>query len=357
MFPLISVVLPCRNEKETLGACIRELRAVAEKNNLVIEIIVSDSSEDGSEVIAKKEEVVLVEHGTEGYGFAVKEGVRHAKGDIIIYADADGTYRFSELPEFLKKLKEADVVIGSRFKGYIEKGAMPLSHRFFGTPFFNALLMIFFGIRISDSQSGYRAMKKQTFFDLNLKTNGMELATEMIIKAKRSHAIIKEVPIRYLRRKGISKLRRYRDGFAHLKYILLQTPFAFYSAAGSLFFAVGIFSLILLNFSSLPVPGVLDSATVKILFPLIGFQLLFFGLFAKTYLSVRFEEKSELMEKFYSIFKLRIAIGVGAVLILVPLFLKVAGISQEIFEPLLVSTILGLQIIFNSIVLSTLSIK
>ncbi len=357
MDSLVSIVLPCRNENETIGYCIEEVRMMSERARMRVEIIVSDSSEDGSDAIAERERVKVVKHDMEGYGLAIKKGEKEARGDIIVYADADATYPFSDIPLLVRELEHADIIIGSRFAGRMEREAMPLAHRFFGTPVLNFLLLLFFGIRVSDSQSGFRALRKKTFEDLRLKTNGMEFATEMLIKAKQMNMRIQEIPIRYARRKGISKLRRYRDGFAHLKYILLQTPFAFYSASGFLFFAVGIFSLILLNFSSLPAPGLLDSATVKILFPLVGIQLLFFGVFAKTYLSIRFEEKSEFVKKFYSIFRLKTAIGIGAVLIFVPLLLKVAGVSQEIFEPLLVSAIIGLQVIFNSIVLSTFSIK
>ncbi len=357
MFPLISVVLPCRNEKETLEACLKEIKSTAENNNLPIEIIVSDSSEDGSGAIAERGGAVLVEHGTEGYGFAVKEGVRHAKGTIIIYADADGTYRFSELPNFLKVLEGADIVIGSRLKGHVEKGAMPLPHRFFGTPLFNTLLRICFGIGISDSQSGYRAMRRQTFLELDLKTNGMEFATEMIIKAKQKHFVIAEIPIEYLRRKGISKLRRYRDGFAHMKYILLQAPLAYYLSTGAFLFALGVFSLALAHSAPFPIPAILNSATVKMLFPILGIQLLFFGCFAKTYLASRLGEQNESMKKFYAVFKLQSAIMLGALFIAIPLAFKILGAGDMIFEPLLVSTIVGLQIIFNSVLLSTLSIK
>jgi len=357
MNPIISVVLPCRNEKETIGQCIQKIQKVARNANLDIEIVISDSSEDGSNNIAKEWGAVIVKHDTEGYGFALKEGIKNAKGKIIVFADADDTYCFDDIPKLLKNLEGADIVMGSRLQGKIEKGAMPLLHRFLGTPLFNILLRVIFGIKVSDSQSGYRAMRKETFLKLDLKTNGMEFATEMLIKAKKLNLKIKEIPTDYFQRKGTSKLRRYRDGWAHLKYILLQAPFAFYSTFGFFFFAIGIFSLVFLNFTSLHIPNIFNSATVKILFPIVGVQFLFFGLFAKTYLLTHFEENNTFIKKIYSIFKLKTAISVGALLIFIPLFLKITGIEYGIFEPLLISTIIGVQIIFNSIILAILSIK
>jgi len=328
-----------------------EIKKIALKKNLTIEIIVSDSSKDGSDEIAKRKGALLIKHDMEGYGFAIREGVRHAKGEIVIYADADNTYHFADIPKFLEKLEEADIVIGSRFSGRIEKGAMPLSHRFLGTPLFNILLRFIFGIKISDSQSGYRAMRKKTFSELNLKTDGMEFATEMIIKAKKKNMKIKEIPIDYSKRKGVSKLRRYRDGMAHLKYILVQTPLAFYFTSGIFFFVVGITSLILANLPLQNLPALFNSATVKILFPILGIELIFLGFFAKTILYTKYKEENEFIRSFYLTIKFRTAIFISSLLILIPIIFKLAGHTDQLFEIFLMSTILGIQIIFNLLIL------
>ncbi len=348
----ISVILPCRNEKEAIAETIHEIQKTAEQYALDIEIIVSDSSHDGSDVIAEREGAKIIKHDKEGYGFAIKEGISHAGGDIIIYADADFTYRLSDIPKFLDALKTNDVVIGSRLKGKVEKGAMPFAHRFFGTPMLNMLLFIFFGIRISDSQSGFRVLKKKTFEDLHLKTNGMEFATEMLIKAERMNMRIKEVPIHYAKRKGTSKLRRYRDGFAHLKYILIQTPFSFYAGIGGMLCILGISGFTW----GKNVSPFLELATVKIFFPILGVQILFFGLFAKTYLMTRFNEPTDVLKKFYAEFRLPFALVLGLVFIGIAVYMKTTAGATH-FDIILVSATLGIQIIFNSIILSTLSIK
>jgi glycosyltransferase involved in cell wall biosynthesis len=353
MNSIISVVLPCRNEKETVGRCIREIKKVAGENSLSIEIIVSDSSNDGTEKIAETEGVRVIKHDTEGYGFAVKEGIKNASGEIIIYADADNTYQFTDIPKFLKELEKSDIVLGSRFRGTIETGAMPLLHRFLGTPLFNLLLFVLLGIKTSDSQSGYRALRKKTFLELDQKTNGMEFATEMMIKAKRKNLVIKEIATDYSRRGGTSKLRRYRDGFAHLKYILIQTPIVFYLVTGSMLFITGMIGLLWGNH----ITPFLASATVKIFFPILGIQILFLGLFAKTYLTTRLGETDEFIKNFYEKFKFSFALILGFLFIGGALVMKITGTSEVDFDKTLVSILIGLQVIFNSTILSTLSIK
>lgn len=342
----ISIILPCRNERESVGDCIKEIKEVLADHKIDSEIIVSDSSKDGSDKIARHEGAKVIKHDLEGYGVALKEGIKPAEGNIIVYADADGTYDFKEIPNFLNELKNNDIVMGSRFKGKIENGAMPFSHRFVGITLLNALLFLLFGIRVSDSQSGYRALRRETFLTLDLKTKGMEFSTEMLIKARKNNLKIKEIPISYACRKGNSKLRPYKDGFAHIKYILMQVPLAAYFAVGGILFLLGLLG----HFIG-------GTATVKILFPFIGIQITFLGLFAKTYLYAKLDEKIEFIQKFYSIFKLKTGISIGSLLILLPLLLKILGLTAGIFDPLFVSTIIGLQIIFNSLILSSLSIK
>ncbi len=347
----ISVILPCQNERETISSCVDEIRDVAEKNHLEIEIIVSDSSSDGSDRIAKEMGVIVLKHDTDGYGFAIREGVKRATGDIIIYADADGTYNFSDIPNLLENLEE-NIVIGSRLRGNIDQGAMPPLHRFFGTPLLNNLLRIFFGIKIGDSQSGFRAMSRRVFDALDLKTDGMEFATEMIIKARERHIPFREVPISYRKRKGVSKLRRYRDGFAHLKYIVLKIPFTLYRSVGFVFFLLGVMGL---GVGSM-IGGIFDSATVKIFFPVIGTELFFLGLFAKTYLMTRFGEEDGVITKWYSWFRLPFALFLGALFLLYAVITRIL-VPGFPFDRELVSVFLGFQIIINSLVLSFLSIR
>lgn len=349
----VSFILPCQNEKKALRQSIQEIKNECLKQDIVYEIVVSDSSTDGSDLIAKEEKTKLIKHDTNGYGFAIKQGIKHASYDTIIYADPDGSYDFHEFPKFLKELKENNIVLGNRLNGKISKGAMPFSHRFLGTPLLNLFIRIFFGISIYDSQSGFRVLNKKTFEKLNLVTNNMEFSTEMIIKAKRQGIKITEVPIQYRPRKGNSKLRPYKDGLAHLKYIILETSLITYAIIGGMFFSFGLIGL----FLGEKIKGIFNLATVKNLFPIFGLQIIFLGLFSKTYLYTKFKQENEFLKRFYQTFKLKHALFLGFFLIIVPVIFKITGTANDFLNPLLISILIGLQIIFNSFYLANLSIE
>lgn len=217
---MISVVLPCRNEEESIGICIREIRNALEGSDY--EIIVSDSSSDSSPLIAEKLGAVVVKH-EKGYGNAYREGFKRITGDYIVMADSDCTYNFSETPKLLEKLDDGyDMVIGSRFSGEIEDGSMPWLHRHVGSPFFNFLIRRFHGVNVTDSHSGFRAIRRDALQKLDLKSPGMEFASEMLIDAKRKGLRMTEIPICYRRRIGNSKMRSFRDGWRHMKLILSE---------------------------------------------------------------------------------------------------------------------------------------
>lgn len=219
----ITVILPCRNEEKTVGECIKKIQKVFSENKIKEEIIVSDSSSDNSAAIAKKMGVKVVKHDKEGYGYAYQAGIKHAKGNIIIIGDADNTYDFSEIPKLLSKAQWNDIVIGSRIKGKIHKRAMPWLHRYIGNPLISFILRLLFGSKVSDTQSGFRLIKKEAWEKLNLQTTGMEFATEMIIRATKQGMKITEVPIKYYPRKigSQSKLRTFKDGWKHLRFMFL----------------------------------------------------------------------------------------------------------------------------------------
>jgi len=217
----VSVVLPCQNEEVALGECIKQIKEVFKENNIRGEIIVSDSSTDKSPDIAKKSGVVLVKHNKEGYGNAYLEGFKHINGKYIFCADPDATYDFEEIPRFIREAQNDNVfVIGDRFKGRMDKGAMPLIHKYLGNPLLSFLIRKKFGGGVHDAHCGMRALTKNALKKLDLKTTGMELASEMIVKALENEMKIIELPIDYHKRKGESKLRTFPDGWRHLKYIL-----------------------------------------------------------------------------------------------------------------------------------------
>lgn len=218
---LVSVILPCRDEEEALASCLDQIKKIFNENNINGEIIVSDSSTDRSPEIARELGVILIKHDQVGYGRAYLEGFKTAKGEYIFMADPDGSYDFSEIPKFIKYLGEDyDFVLGNRFGGQMEKGAMPWLHRHVGSPFFSLLFKIFFRTRIADIHSGMRAIKKELLDKINLQSEGMEFASEMTIKAIKNNLKIKQLNINYARRKGKTKLRPFIDGFRHLKLII-----------------------------------------------------------------------------------------------------------------------------------------
>lgn len=220
----VSIVMPCLNEIETVAHCVREAKRTIAKARLRGEVVVADSgSSDGSRQAAVRAGARLVTVHVPGYGAALRKGIASAKGELILMGDSDRSYDFSELPRLLKLLRSnCDIVLGSRLKGKIARGAMPLTHRVLGTPLLNLLLRLFFGIRVSDSQSGMRAFSKLTYQRLKVRSTGMEFASEMLIRAARLGLRIGEVPIRYRKdgRPHPSHLRPIRDGLRHLKLIL-----------------------------------------------------------------------------------------------------------------------------------------
>lgn len=237
--PQISVILPCQNEEGALGMCIDEIRESLTGQSY--EIIVSDSSTDRSPEIARQKEAKLVKHDLPGYGNAYLQAFPHAQGDYIVMADADFSYDFKEVKLLINKINEGfDLVIGSRLRGNIYPGAMPFSHRIFGTPILNLLIQLTTGLKISDSQSGFRAITKNSLCKLGPTSPGMEFASEMIVKAKRTGLKINEVPISYRARIGESKLRKIKDGWGHLKFILLCSPDYIFFWAGFILFLVGL---------------------------------------------------------------------------------------------------------------------
>ncbi len=194
--PETTIILPCRNEEKALQKCLNEIKETLKINKLSAEIIVSDSSKDRSPEIAKKNKVVLIKHNKEGYGRAYLEAFPLARGKYIFMADADGSYDFKEVPNFIKELKNGnDLVIGNRFARNIDKDAMPFLNRYIGNPILSGILRLFFFAKIKDSHSGMRAIKRDSLKKLNLKTTGMEFASEMLIKAIKNELKIKEIQI------------------------------------------------------------------------------------------------------------------------------------------------------------------
>lgn len=220
----LTILIPALNEEETIGICIEKAKRFITQNNIEAEILIANNnSTDKTEEIAKKLETRVINVTEKGYGAALIEGTKKAKGKYVIMGDADDSYNFLEIKAFLEELEKGyDFVIGNRLKGKIEKGAMPFLHRYIGTPILSLLISKKYKTKIGDINCGLRGYNKEKIEKLNCKCEGMEYASEMIIKSAKSNLKIKEIPINFYKdkRKRKPHLNTIRDGIRHLKVIL-----------------------------------------------------------------------------------------------------------------------------------------
>lgn len=284
----LSIVIPCLNEELTLGSCIQQAQACLSKSNIAFEIVVADNgSTDKSREIAESLGVRVVIVSNRGYGSALMGGIKAASGEFIVMADADGSYDFSQSVLILNKLRNGyDLVVGNRFTGGIEPGAMPFLHRYLGNPVLSAIGKIFFRSPVSDFHCGIRGFKRQAILSLSLVTTGMEFASELIIKATLKGCRIDEVPVT-LSKDGRDRkphLRTWRDGWRHLRFMLVLCPDWLYIYPGLAMIVIGgsVSARLLHGPIYLGEIG-LDVHTLlyMVLLILIGFQAIFYGLFTK----------------------------------------------------------------------------
>lgn len=371
----VSVIMPCLNEEKTIGVCIQKAMKALEDVGVQGEVIVVDNaSTDNSANMAKSMGARVVEQPVMGYGSAYLIGLEEAKGKYIIMADADNTYDLQELGKFLDSMRAGyEFCIGSRFKGKILSGAMPWLHRYIGNPILTGILNIFFGAKISDAHCGLRAVTKEAYKKMNLKTLGMEFASEMVIKALKLKLKIKEIPITYHPRQGESKLNSFRDGWRHLRFMLLYSPTYLFLIPGIVMFFPGLIILLVL----LPGPLILDKLFFDIhymvlgsLLAILGFQTINLGLYAKAYaLTEHFEENDRTIEWFLRYFNLERGLIIGVLVTLSGLaingYILIRWIGGN-FGPLsevrpglvaLTFMVIGIQVIFSSFFLSILGIK
>jgi glycosyltransferase involved in cell wall biosynthesis len=222
----LTILMPCLNESQTLTTCIQKAYAFLDKNKITGEIVIADNgSTDGSQALAEQLGAKVVSIAKRGYGAALKGGISAAKGKFIIMGDADDSYDFLRLMPFIEKLRTGyDLVMGNRFQGGIQSGAMPFLNRYLGNPVLTMIGRILFKSPITDFHCGLRGFNKAAITRLNLQTEGMEFASEMVVKATIHHLKIIEVPTT-LSKDGRNRpphLRPWRDGWRHLRFLIAQ---------------------------------------------------------------------------------------------------------------------------------------
>jgi hypothetical protein len=286
----VSVVMPCLNEANSLGACITKAQAAFREHNIAGEVVVADNgSTDGSVEIAERLGARVVRVQAKGYGNALMGGIAAARGQFVIMGDADDSYDFSEAPRFVAKWREGfEVVMGNRFRGEVKPGAMPWHHKYIGNPVLSAILRILFRAGIGDSHCGMRGFTKAAFQRMDLRTTGMEFASEFVIRAAKLNVRMTEIPITlWPDKRGLPPhLRSFRDGWRHLRFMLLFAPNWLFLGPGMMLMVVGLTLVIWL------LPGARWIGQVRfdihtmffgVLFTLLGMQVLMIGLFAKIF--------------------------------------------------------------------------
>ncbi|ELZ46946.1 dolichyl-phosphate beta-D-mannosyltransferase [Halorubrum coriense DSM 10284] len=245
--PVLSVIMPTLNEEKGVFVCIQKIKQAILELGVPTEIIISDSSTDRTPEIARHEGAIVVEPTEMGYGNAYRYAFERARGEYIAMGDADVTYDFTSIPKLLAPIRDgrADMVLGSRLNGTIESGSMPLLHKYVGNPFLTWFLNMFYDAGVSDAHSGFRVFTRAALDRLELSSGGMEFASEMLMEASVKGLRIEEVPIVYHEREGDATLHSFRDGWRHVRFMLVNTPGHIFSLPGTALAVVGLVSLVL----------------------------------------------------------------------------------------------------------------
>ena len=326
--PFVSIVMPCLNERETVATCVGKALGWLERSGHPGEVLVVDNgSTDGSPQLAEAAGARVVFEAVRGYGSALRRGFREARGDWLVMGDCDDTYEFGELSPLMAPLYAgADMSIGNRFAGGIAPGAMTWSHRYIGTPAISLLLRMFTGLHVGDSQCGLRAFTRDALDRLDLSTDGMELASEMILKAARRDLKVADVPVPYAERLGEAKLNTFRDGWRHLRFLLLASPNYLFTIPGVLLTLLGLAILIAaLPNNRIEIGGwTWQPVFAGSIFVVVGVNALLLGFASRLYTSVRGITNEDAMVRFYRRYlSLEVFVAIGLLLIVAGLALDV----------------------------------
>ncbi len=370
--PLVSVVIPCLNEAENIEECVTAALDALRGMGVLGEVVVADNaSEDDSAALAERAGARVVVEQRRGYGSAYLAGFAASRGRYIVMADADLTYDFNEIPRFVSELENgAEMVIGDRMDN-IHPGAMPWLHRYVGNPILTGLLNLFFRTGISDAHCGMRALRRDVLPRLDLRTTGMEFASEMVIRASKEKLRIAEFPIEYHPRGGESKLSSFRDGWRHLRFLLVHSPNYLFIVPGAVLAGLGTLIIIVVETGvalfgrAWGVHAIIGGALLMI----VGTQVLALGLCAHAYGTYFMGERDPWFDRMRARFRLEhglllggaftlAGLALGAVIVATWIAHGFGSLADERLAVVAASlVIVGIQIFFSSFLLSILGLR
>jgi len=369
---LVSVVIPCLNEEENIDQCVRAAIAALAQAGLSGEVVVVDNaSEDQSATLAAAAGARVISEPRRGYGSAYLAGFAAARGRYIVMADADLTYDFDEIPRFVAELEAgAQLVMGDRMEN-IQPGAMPWLHRYIGNPVLTGILNLFFRTGVRDAHCGMRAIRRDVLDQLDLRTLGMEFASEMVIRASKENLRIAEVSIQYHPRGGESKLSTFRDGWRHLRFLLVHSPTHLFIVPGALLSFVGaiVMATVLASVNVFGRRWDLHTEIGGALLSIVGSQVLALGLCAHAYATYFMGEKDAWFDRMRSRLHLEHGLALGGLIMLAGSVLGAVivirwiqrgfGAISEERDAIAAAALLiiGIQVFFSSFLLSILGLR
>jgi glycosyltransferase involved in cell wall biosynthesis len=370
--PRVSVVIPCLNEAANIVECVTRAKRVLAEHAIAGEVVVADNgSDDGSAELARNAGAVVVHEPRRGYGSAYLAGFAAAQGEYVVMADADLTYDWNDIPRFVAKLDEgAQLVMGDRMDN-IHPGAMPWLHRYVGNPILSGILNLFFSTGVRDAHCGMRGFRREVLPQLDLRTTGMEFASEMVIRASKENLDIREIPIEYHPRGGESKLSSFRDGWRHLRFLLVHSPTHLFLVPGIVLLVIGalVSAASLAQINVLGREWQLHSMIVGSLLMIVGTQVGALGLCAHAYGMYFMGDKDPWFERMRARFRLEhglllgggifaAGLAVGAVIVVKWAQRGFGVLSEERLAVLAAALmIIGLQVFFSSFLLSILGLR
>ena len=379
-FVELSVVMPCLNEGETVGVCVRKATETLRMAGISGEVIVADNgSTDDSAEAARAEGARVINVAAKGYGSALMDGIAASRGEYVLMADADDSYDFAHIPRFLEELRAgSDLVMGNRFRGGIADDAMPFLHRYLGNPVLTGIGNLFFASSCGDFHCGMRAFRKDSFQRMGIRSTGMEFASEMVVKASLLRMKVTEIPTT-LSPDGRSRpphLRTWRDGWRHLRFMLMYSPRWLFLYPGTFLILLGLAGCAWLLPGPRFVHGIgfdVHTLLYAFVFVLMGFQLDAFWVFAKVFaISEGLLREDPRLNRAFRYISLETGLAAGGLLVLLGIggsIFAVSGWAKESFGaldaehmlrivmPSVFALTLGVQIVCGSFFLSILGLR